>query len=158
MLVREGEPCPTCGVVYKGVYKIWMQIRQRCNNPNAANFHNYGGRGITICPEWDRSYEAFAAYMGPRPSLEHTIDRIDVNGNYEPGNVRWADDRTQRGNRRTNVMVTWNNETRSSAEWARVLGISRQSMRYRMKHWPIEDVFGRAAQDGHRQRYDANLG
>lgn len=74
-------------------------MRQRCNNPNAKAFKDYGARGIRVCDAWS-SFDAFYADMGPRPSDLHSIDRIDVDGNYEPGNCRWADQKTQARNTR----------------------------------------------------------
>lgn len=65
-------------------------MRNRCNNPNASNYDRYGGRGITVCERWNRSFVDFLADVVPRPSLKYSLDRINVNGNYEPGNVRWA--------------------------------------------------------------------
>ena len=75
-------------------------MRTRCSNPNVPEYHNYGGRGISVCREWNESFETFLAYMGPRPSDEHSIDRINVNGNYEPGNVRWVTIDIQNSNKR----------------------------------------------------------
>lgn len=71
-------------------YRSWSMMRTRCNNPRVHNYHRYGGRGITVCERWNKSFEHFLQDVGPRPSLKHSIDRINVNGNYEPGNVRWA--------------------------------------------------------------------
>lgn len=68
----------------------WQSMKQRCLNPNHAAYRHYGGRGILIHPAWIRSFEAFYAYVGDRPSPNHSLDRIDNDGNYEPGNVRWA--------------------------------------------------------------------
>lgn len=79
---------------------IWCQMRQRCTNPKNPNWPNYGGRGIRMCDHWLRSYQAFLDDVGRRPSPCHSIDRINVNGDYEPGNVRWADPVTQRQNQR----------------------------------------------------------
>jgi hypothetical protein len=79
-------------------YITWRGMLQRCNNPSAANFQRYGGRGISVCERWE-SFENFLADMGPRPPA-HTIDRIDVNGHYESGNVRWATAKEQTRNRR----------------------------------------------------------
>lgn len=81
-------------------YTSWVSMKSRATNPNASDWHRYGGRGITICAEWLHDFSAFLRDMGPRP-LETSLDRIDNDGNYEPGNCRWADMVTQAGNRRT---------------------------------------------------------
>lgn len=88
-------------MIPKEIYKVWTGIKQRCFNPKSRGYHNYGGRGITMCREWADSFVDFAAAVGPRPSPYHSIDRIDNDGNYEPGNVRWADSKTQRRNSRS---------------------------------------------------------
>ncbi len=83
---------------YTPLYRLWLSIRNRCNNPDASDYQYYGGRGITVCPRWD-VYELFAADVGPHPGNGLTIDRIDVNKHYEPGNVRWATRKMQARNR-----------------------------------------------------------
>ena len=91
---------------WRYLYQTWLKIRQRCDDPNDASFHNYGGRGIQVCNEWRDSYEAFAEYIlsqcGQRPG-GYSIDRINNDGHYEPGNVRWADRKTQWANSRATV-------------------------------------------------------
>ena len=81
-------------------YYAWCGMKGRCTNSNDARYVYYGGRGISVCPAWMESFQAFYEHIGPRPEGGFSLDRIDVNGNYEPGNVRWADWATQRGNRR----------------------------------------------------------
>lgn len=87
----------------KGVtpeYKAWQHIISRCTNPNDKSWGDYGGRGISICQEWRASYPAFLAHVGRKPSPELSIDRINNDGNYEPGNVRWATRKVQNSNKR----------------------------------------------------------
>lgn len=81
-------------------YRAWQQMRQRCSNRRHVEWRNYGGRGICVCKEWDQSFQAFYEHVGPRPSSQHSLDRIDNDGNYEPGNVRWATASEQRRNQR----------------------------------------------------------
>jgi hypothetical protein len=83
-------------------YMAWASMKTRCYNANSAKYRLYGGRGIQVCERWRESFEAFLADMGRRPSAEHSLDRYpDGDGNYEPGNVRWATDSEQNSNRRT---------------------------------------------------------
>lgn len=82
-------------------YKIWRWMNERCRNPNNRAFKNYGGRGIKVCDEWRMSFQSFFDFLGSRPTPKHSIDRYpDNDGNYEPGNVRWATASQQRNNQR----------------------------------------------------------
>jgi len=109
-------------------YVIWCLMKDRCFNPNAESYKLYGGRGIRVCDEWNVSFDAFFAHIGPRPTTEHQIDRIDNNKGYEPGNVRWATRKEQCRNRRSNRLITCNGQTKTLAEWAEVSGIDRKTI------------------------------
>lgn len=106
----------------------WRSMIARCTNPNIPNYKRYGARGITVCQRWIESFEAFYADMGPRPSDKHSLDRIDVNGNYEPANVRWATRKEQDQNTTRSRRLTVYGVTHVIAEWARICGISNQRM------------------------------
>ena len=82
------------------LYNIWRGVLHRCRNPSSNRWEHYGGRGITVCDAWAGSFEVFAADVGDPPSAQHTLDRIDVDGHYEPGNTRWATAAEQMANRR----------------------------------------------------------
>lgn len=82
------------------VYNTWVRIIARCENHNNPKFIDYGARGISVCREWRQSFDSFYSYIGDPPSKAHQIDRIDTNGNYEPGNIRWVDLHQQSQNKR----------------------------------------------------------
>jgi hypothetical protein len=104
-------------------YRSWAAMHRRCRNKNTADYGNYGGRGITVYEPWN-DFENFIADMGERPSSEHTLDRINPNGNYEVGNCRWALPVEQQNNRRNNHRITMAGETHTEAEWCRDLGVT----------------------------------
>lgn len=121
----SGEGRRIHGMSKSREYKIWGRTRDRCSIPKATAFKNYGGRGITVCERWRNNFEAFLGDVGLCPSPEHSIDRIDVNGNYAPGNVRWSTDLEQMQNTRRSkkvvdlaqdihaarLLLGWNRET-----------------------------------------------
>lgn len=100
-------------------YNTWVHMIQRCHNPNNKDYKNYGGRGISVCDMWRESFEAFLLMVGKRPTLKHTIERVDTNGNYEPGNVRWATRAEQNVNTRSNINLTIDGVTQTVSEWSR---------------------------------------
>lgn len=100
-------------------YNTWVHMIQRCHNPKNKDYKNYGGRGIEVCELWRDSFEAFLLMVGKRPTAQHTIERIDTNKGYEPGNVKWATRFEQNQNTRSNVLLTIHGETKTVSEWSR---------------------------------------
>lgn len=123
-------------------YDAWRAISRRCNNPNDRAFHNYGGRGIRICDDWRKDFLAFFNHIGPRPSKLHTLERINNDGHYEPGNVRWATRREQAFNRRSNRYIAIEEIDYTPQQLAKQLGIKVNSLYWRMRHWPMSRVLG----------------
>lgn len=135
-VTRHGD---SSGGSISAEYETWSGMKNRCISPNDISYPNYGGRGIAVCDRWRDSFESFLADMGRRPSPNHSIDRIDNTGNYEPGNVRWATRTEQQRNLRSNRLLTFNGETRCMADWAGETGLSPQVISYRLKiGWSIE--------------------
>lgn len=110
-------------------YSVWRGMKSRCTNSNTRMYGRYGGRGISICPQWMDSFTQFYKDMGPRPSPEHSIDRINNDGNYEPSNCRWATVEEQVYNRSTNITVTMpDGEEVSSKEAMEYLGMKKGTL------------------------------
>ena len=123
------------------LYKIWIGMKDRCNNPNNSRYLSYGGRGIFVCKEWNNSYESFknwSLHNGYQENL--SIDRINVNGNYEPNNCRWATNKEQQNNMTTNKLLTYNNETHTLSEWSEITGINKSTLSKRINRsgWSVE--------------------
>lgn len=121
-------------------YSVWTGMLARCNNRNSKDYKNYGQRGVSVCSRWE-SFELFCEDMGPRPSPQHSIDRIDNNGNYCPENCRWATPVRQSNNKRNNVVLTLNGQSNTIAEWSRELGINVTTLHYRYSAgMSVEDI------------------
>lgn len=128
----------------KRLYAVYAQIIDRINNPKSREYHNYGGRGIKLCDEWtgEYGYDEFAKWAfenGYNPDAKHgecTIDRIDVNGNYEPDNCKWVDNDSQQNNRRDCIYIDYNGKTQTMAQWSRELNIPYGFLNWRMIRSP----------------------
>ncbi len=138
---RAVEANTTHGLSHTHEYATWARIKDRCYNPKNIGFHRYGGRGITMCEAWARSFLAFYADMGPRPSGA-SLDRIDNNRGYEPGNCRWATPTEQANNRRSNRVLQCRGQSRTIAEWSRVSGVSEDVIFQRITKlaWPHDEA------------------
>ena len=121
-------------------------MKARCNNPNNQAYHNYGGRGITVCKEWDEDFQAFYDWSmknGYDPDL--TIERVDNDKGYYPENCRWATRLEQANNKRSCKCITYNDETRTIAEWSRIFNVNYSAFMSRVKRGDMrdfEDYFG----------------
>lgn len=130
-------------------YRAWNHMKDRCQNPSSRAFQYYGGRGITVCDKWRNSFQAFLDDVGFRPDPHFTLDRINNQGNYEPGNVRWTDKKTQGRNRRTNRHLVYRGETKTVAEWIEHLSLDEELVRSRLKYgWSVDRIFSLPAKPG----------
>lgn len=130
------------------LYNVWAEMKQRCYNPKDTYYQYYGGRGITVCQAWLNDYVEFRnwsyanGYKDERLSSgrnKYTIDRINVNGNYEPSNCRWVEWETQNNNMRNNHFLTYNGETLTLAQWAKKVGLKSRCIKGRLSRgWSVE--------------------
>ena len=124
------------------LYAIWESMKQRCCNENGSGYKHYGGRGIKVCSEWKNDFVKFkdwALKNGYKDNL--TIDRINNDGNYEPGNCKFSIMKEQQRNKRSNRLITYGEETHCLTEWAEILGMSEPALYYRLKNWSVERAF-----------------
>lgn len=134
----------THGETNTRVHKIWSSMHERCERKSHEHFDCYGGRGIKVCEEWNDygKFREWALNNGYKENL--TLDRIDVNGDYCPENCRWADWTTQQNNKRNNHNLTYRGQTKTIAEWSRVTGINKTTIRARLiSGWCVEDVLNK---------------
>ena len=122
------------------LYRIWKNMRNRCSNENIPNYERYGGRGITVCEEWQRFEPFYEWAMANGYGDDLSIDRIDNDGNYEPSNCQWANRTEQARNRRSNEFITYNGTTKHISDWDKDIG-AQKSGRVRARinaGWSIE--------------------
>lgn len=128
------------GSVNHPLYMIWNNMKARCRSPNATGFENYGGRGISVCDRW-LDFKNFCEDMGPRPSLQHTLDRKNNDLGYEPSNCRWATKKEQSVNRSVNRLITYKGKTLTMTDWSIALGGGRNMVSARVRNgWSEEDA------------------
>ena len=138
----------THGMSGSPTFIVWCGIKRRCSDRNAQAYYYYGGRGIRVCDRWRVSFEAFLEDMGERPSRRHWIDRIDNDGHYEPGNCQWATVVQQARNRRSNVMLVHDGQSRCLSEWSEIVGIPRWTISRRISRgWTVEEALSIPAEN-----------
>ena len=127
-------------------YRSWTAMKQRCCNPGASYYSDYGGRGIRVCDEWLDDFAAFYAYVGPCPEPGYSIHRIDNDGNYEPGNVGWASPLEQGRNSRKNRILEYDGRSQCMTAWAEEIGMDARTFRGRLyRGWSLERVMNTPA-------------
>lgn len=141
---KTSEHNATHGQSSKRIYAIWQNMKERCYRTKRHNYSNYGGRGIAVCDEWKNDFQAFydwAMANGYKEDL--TIDRINVNGNYEPNNCRWVTQEIQRLNKTTTKYITYKNETKPLMVWCQELGLNYHKIIERLNKlgWSTERAF-----------------
>jgi hypothetical protein len=133
----------THGQTSTRIYRIWLSVKQRCCYKNSSTYKIYGDRGITVCEEWKNDFQTFHEWaMSHGYTDELTIDRIDVNGNYEPSNCRWVDMKTQQNNRRNNRKIIYKGKKYTLAQLAEELNISSATLANRINSGWNENYLG----------------
>lgn len=124
-------------------YEDWCKLKERCYNAHSKDYPNYGGRGIYICRRWRRSFESFYNDMGEKPSKNHTLDRIDNDGPYATWNCKWSTRKQQSRNKRNNVLISFNGETKCLSEWAEGTGFKYRTLYTRLfiLKWSVKNAF-----------------
>lgn len=126
------------------LYGIWAGMLNRCYNRNNKAYSYYGGRGITVCKEWKNDFTAFRGWATSNGYCEDlTIDRIDNDGDYRPENCRWVTMKEQNSNKRSSLLLTYDDETHTITEWAKIKGITKWTLVWRIRNgWSIEKALG----------------
>lgn len=120
---------------WKKEFRVWVNIRQRCYNTNCKAYKNYGGRGIIVCERWMISFQDFLQDIGRAPSPDHSLERIDNDGNYEPGNCKWVTRKEQNNNTRRNFFIEYMGRTQTCAQWCEELGLNYDRVHQRIRRW-----------------------
>lgn len=132
----------THGCTKTPLHRVWLSIRDRCLNKNCKVYPSYGGRGVTICNEWENfeAFQAWAISQSYRKGL--TVERVDNNAGYSPENCILATRATQNNNKRNNVVIEYRGEKLNLAQWAKKLGVNRETIKWRVKAgWSTERIF-----------------
>ena len=142
-LIERNRTHGGCGTK---AYRSWKHLLERCCNPNNKRWKDYGGRGINVCDRW-REFKHFLVDMGEPPTKEHSIDRINNDGNYEPSNCRWATTEEQSRNTRRNRIVKYDGIARCVAEWAKLVGLPANALNSRIaRGWDIHSAMTKPIQ------------
>lgn len=132
IFVKKEETVKTHGMRWTRLYNIWSLMHSRCENQNLGYYKRYGGRGISVCDEWKqfKAFEEWALNNGYKDGL--SIDRIDVNGNYEPRNCKWSTNLEQSRNKRNSLYITIDGESKTIGEWSEISGLSYKTIQRRL--------------------------
>lgn len=130
-------------------YNTWCALKQRCYYKNNKRYGRYGGRGITVCERWRYSFENFYEDMGRKPTLKHSIDRIDNDGDYSPENCRWATNEQQWKNRSNTHKINFKGKILTIREWANLMNINYVTLKQRILiyKWPVERALSEGSRD-----------
>lgn len=169
--VHTGKAGPSCGIHYQRFqkngsfgtlprgdksfapeYRHWINMRSRCNTPSSTGYARYGGRGIVVCEAWQQSFDCFLSDMGPRPAPGYTVEREDVNGNYEPNNCRWATRKEQARNKQNTKVVSISAGNVALADAVDSSPLKYNTVLYRLRRgWSADEAVTAPLRQGRRK-------
>lgn len=143
---NKGRFCQTHGMTGTRIHDEWRSMKRRCYNKRQADYHSYGGRGITICDEWLNDFQAFYDWAMANGYADNlTIDRKDVNKGYSPDNCRWVTQKVQQNNRRNNHLITYNGETMTATQFAEKYNMNYSTLITRLSRgWDIDKIMSKS--------------